>query len=107
MPLSVTELHRVCTDEASDAFLQAVLEAGTGAANGNEMVLLQSQGSFFSYAPVLRALQHADLPLARYLAYPHNGVHARPHSMKPCPLAAVMTSCYGSTLQICVIAFFS
>lgn len=32
--------------------------------------MLQSSGSFFSYEPILRALQCASLPLPHILAYP-------------------------------------
>lgn len=67
--------HRICgvATAAVDDLLRAALQAGNHAGRG-EMVLLQSQGSFFAYTPVLKALQRAQLPLARFLVYPGSGV---------------------------------
>ena len=75
--LLIEELCRLCDGSlaAMDACLSKVLEMGTAGGTGRgEMVLLQSQGSFFAYAPVLKALQKGKLPLARLLVYPGSGV---------------------------------
>jgi hypothetical protein len=65
---------RICgEDDASvDDWMHAALQIGDYAGRG-EMVLLQSQGSFFAYAPVLKALQRNQMPLARFLTYPGTG----------------------------------
>lgn len=67
-------LCRICGEgtAAVDDWLRAALQTGIHAGRG-EMVLLQSQGSFFAYAPVLKALQRAQLPLAKFLVYPASG----------------------------------
>ena len=49
-------------------------------------MLLQSSGSFFAFAPVLKALQKSHLPLAQFLAFPGTGfslsLRALPHSLE-------------------------
>lgn len=62
---------RICGQVTAtvDDWLRAALQAGNHADRG-EMVLLQSQGSNFAYAPVLKALQRAQMPLAKFLVYP-------------------------------------
>lgn len=47
------------------------LMAGQGGAGSYQVSMLQSGGSFFAYAPILRALQATvELPLQEYLVMP-------------------------------------
>lgn len=64
---------RICegSQQSADDWLEAALGQGGGTAG--EMVLLQSSGSFFAFAPVLKALQNSHLPLAQFLAFPGTG----------------------------------
>jgi hypothetical protein len=66
--------RRICGEaQASlDDWLRSALNSCAQDDRG-EMVVLQSQGSFFAYAPVLRALQKAHLPLSKFLVYPASG----------------------------------
>lgn len=50
--------------------LLSALSGGQRALAGGEVIMLQSNGSFFAYQPILRALQRADMPLSHVLAYP-------------------------------------
>lgn len=56
-----------------DDWLQAATQEGSDVGT-SEMVMLQSQGSLFAYAPVLKALQRAQLPLRKFLVYPASGL---------------------------------
>lgn len=50
--------------------MQTLLEAAFGKGLPKQVVMLQGSGSFFAYAPVLKALQRAEMPLRHLLPLP-------------------------------------
>ena len=57
---------RCCDAKDRHKLLVAALGEGLAAT----AVMLQAPGSFFAYEPVMRALQHAQMPLPHLLAMP-------------------------------------
>ncbi len=66
---------RCCGAADRNTLLVAALGEGLPA----PVVMLQAPGSFFAYEPVLRALKHAQMPLAHLLTMPATAAAGKPY----------------------------